>query len=478
MDEFSGMGTSMFVATKHDSIEATCKLLSDWKAKGKLVHTIRCDNAGENRAIQARSTEHIWQLGLTFEFTGAGTPQQNALVEKFFETIYNRTRATMIFANITESIKHIVCKMLVIHLTNLFNLEIVTKNGVDKPRFEWWGIALPPFTKFLHPWGMAGIVLTKTTATKKLEERGRRMMYVGASMVHSGDTVRMFDPNSKRIHLTRDVKMLKKMVHRQDGTVSSDQPHPLDTTFDNLTIVQEEVVTGVVSADEVRVNNTALPPDTDKTSLVSSTSADDDSVDSCEDMPPLARPNLDTSTSSDSDAYSDNWSNSTATTIDATLPDGAFIHPVSVHEVDSPSVPGSDDDGSDNSPLFREEGDVPTVNTLQEETSASIRRTRSGRRITTSSRFRDDALTTFDGTPQFSIFDIEDELDEDFHNLHDIGTDSEYTSGSLFAHPVTIPPLRRDVLQSCLDLCPSYKCSDSSYCYCPSANDGWVRPYS
>ena len=155
-------------------------LLSDWKTKGKAVNTIRCDNAGENKAIQARGTEHIWQLGLTFEYTSAGTPQQNALVEKFFETIYNRTRATMIFANIPFSIKYIVCKMLVIHLTNLFNLEIVTKDGVDKTRFEWRGIDLPPYTKFLHPWGMAWIVFTKTIATKKLEERGRRMMYVGA----------------------------------------------------------------------------------------------------------------------------------------------------------------------------------------------------------------------------------------------------------------------------------------------------------
>ena len=169
VDEFSGMATSMFVATKHDSIEATCKLLSDWKAKGNPVHTIRCDNAGENRAIQTRSTEHTWQLGLTFEFTGAGTPQQNALVEKFFETIYNRTRATMTFANIPESIKHIVCKMLVLHLTNLFNLEIVTKDGMDKTRFEWWGIPLPKFTNFLHPWGMAGIVFTKIRNWKREE---------------------------------------------------------------------------------------------------------------------------------------------------------------------------------------------------------------------------------------------------------------------------------------------------------------------
>ena len=155
--------------------------------------------------------EPIWQLGLEFEFTSAGTPQHNALVEKFFDTIYNRTRATMTYANIPLSIKHIVCKMLVIHLTNLFNLEIVCKDGVEKTRFEWWGIDLPLFTNFLHPWGVAGVIFTKTTVTKKLENRGRRMMYVGASMLHLGDTFRMFNPMSKRIHLTRDVKILRKM---------------------------------------------------------------------------------------------------------------------------------------------------------------------------------------------------------------------------------------------------------------------------
>ena len=59
VDEYSGMGTSMFVATKRDSIEATCRLLSDWKEKGKPVTTIRCDNAAENKDIQKRSTEHV-----------------------------------------------------------------------------------------------------------------------------------------------------------------------------------------------------------------------------------------------------------------------------------------------------------------------------------------------------------------------------------------------------------------------------------
>ena len=132
-------------------------------------------------------------------------------------------------------------------------------------------------------------------------------MYVGASMLHSGDTFRMFDPVSKRIHLTRDVKMLRKLFYRQDDTISSDQPHPLDTTFENLTIIQGDEVTGEVSTDEVRVNDAFRQTNVDTDSLASFSSDDDDSVDSCKDMPALERPPPDSSYSSESDNMSLKW---------------------------------------------------------------------------------------------------------------------------------------------------------------------------
>ena len=74
-------------------IEAVCELLSDWKTKHKPVRTIRCDNAKENNALEKRSKCAVWQLGLTFQYTSSNTPQMNSLVEKFFDTIYNRARA-------------------------------------------------------------------------------------------------------------------------------------------------------------------------------------------------------------------------------------------------------------------------------------------------------------------------------------------------------------------------------------------------
>ena len=461
VDEFSGMGTSMFVATKRASVEATCKLFSDWKERGKPVRTVRCDNAGENKALQTRSTDATWQLGMEFEFTSAGTPQQNALVEKFFETLYNRTRATMTYANIPLSIKYIVCKMLVLHLTNLFNLEIVCKAGVEKTRFEWWGIDLPKFTNFLYPWGVAGVVFIKKTTTKKLEDRGRRMMYVGASMQHSGDTFRMFDPETKRIHMTRDVKMLQKMFYRQDGTISSDQQHPLDTTFENLNIIREEV-TGDASTTEVSVNNPDPVNDNDETSLVTSNSYDHTPSVSSEEMPGLARRQVDTTMHSDSTASSvlDDWSVSPSASLEDDGPDGVRLAPPEIAtDGDQPetqdAVEAANLPPEDPVPIYPP---IPTVINLPptaepSDTDDTVPRTRSGRRITTPSRYRDAGLTTFVRPHSYSIFDIEDELMSD-----DNGEDSEPTS--LFAHGGTPYYLNKELYGLSTDEDTLQRCND------------------
>ena len=118
----------------------------------------------------------------------------------------------MSYCNIPNTIKHVVCKYLIFHLTNLFNMEPVTKNGITKSKFEWWGIPIPKFVQHLHPWGKSVVVLTKNIATRKLDDRGTKMMYVGASLNHSGDTFRVFDPPTKRVHHSRNVKFMRKKV--------------------------------------------------------------------------------------------------------------------------------------------------------------------------------------------------------------------------------------------------------------------------
>ena len=60
---------------------------------GRGVCYIRCDNAGENIALQ-RECEKAG-LGIQFEFTAPGTPQQNGRVEQKFATLWGRVRAML-----------------------------------------------------------------------------------------------------------------------------------------------------------------------------------------------------------------------------------------------------------------------------------------------------------------------------------------------------------------------------------------------
>ena len=74
--------------------EKVVPLIKDLKAKhGKQVKFIRCDNAGENKILEATCKKE--GLGIIFEFTAPGTPQQNGMVERAFATLYGSMRAMM-----------------------------------------------------------------------------------------------------------------------------------------------------------------------------------------------------------------------------------------------------------------------------------------------------------------------------------------------------------------------------------------------
>ena len=63
------------------------------------VKIIRCDNTGENRVLERESDKN--ELGIIFEFTAPGTPQQNGGVERAFVTVMGRARAMMNDAGFT-----------------------------------------------------------------------------------------------------------------------------------------------------------------------------------------------------------------------------------------------------------------------------------------------------------------------------------------------------------------------------------------
>ena len=66
-------------------------------------------------------------------------------------------------------------------------------------------------SEHLRTWGEAGAVTLRAKMTPKVENRGHICMFVGYPDDHASDTYRMWDPRSRRVHVTRDIKWLNRM---------------------------------------------------------------------------------------------------------------------------------------------------------------------------------------------------------------------------------------------------------------------------
>ena len=81
VDKFSDCSHSFFLKRKSDQIELFPIWIKELKAKyGIDIKYIRLDNSGENRSLQKECDKQ--NLGIIFEFSAPGTPQQNSVVER------------------------------------------------------------------------------------------------------------------------------------------------------------------------------------------------------------------------------------------------------------------------------------------------------------------------------------------------------------------------------------------------------------
>jgi len=59
--------------------------------------------------------------------------------------------------------------------------------------------------------GETGVVKLQTSTTPKIFDRGKTCILVGYSLDHAGDTYRMWDPDTKRVHVSRDIVWLNTL---------------------------------------------------------------------------------------------------------------------------------------------------------------------------------------------------------------------------------------------------------------------------
>lgn len=212
VDEYSKKKTSHFFKKKCDMVKSTCDQFNRWKNEGKAVEIVRCDNAGENYSLEKMCNGNEYNLNIKFEFTARNTPQQNSLVKKGFDTIYGRDRAILYGALIPSEVRHILFREAFKHAEMMDNLNVETIDQSTKSRYEHFGDAIPNF--------VAGVVVLKSIATLKVGNRGEVCIFVGYADMHARDCYRMYNPNTKRIHTTRDVRWLKRWYYIPNGTIN------------------------------------------------------------------------------------------------------------------------------------------------------------------------------------------------------------------------------------------------------------------
>ena len=84
LDDATDNAWNFFLPKKSCLSDTVLVLIKDiWVRYKMRVKIIRCDNAGENMAFM-RAAQYE-RLGLKFEFTAPGTPQQNGHVERKFK---------------------------------------------------------------------------------------------------------------------------------------------------------------------------------------------------------------------------------------------------------------------------------------------------------------------------------------------------------------------------------------------------------
>ena len=207
VDEFSDCIHSFFLNKKSDQIKMIPMWIRGLSKKYKIViKRIRLDNSGENRSLQKECDKA--NLGIIFEFTAPGTPQQNSVAERRIPTLMGRARATLIQAEIDSKGKGEFWCEVISTATKLDNI-MVRPERTKPPHTLFYGKDAK-YMKYMRAFGeMAVITIHEGKKMRsKLDDRGKTCMFVGYADDHSRDMYRFLNIHTKRIIISRDVRWL------------------------------------------------------------------------------------------------------------------------------------------------------------------------------------------------------------------------------------------------------------------------------
>ena len=180
-------------------------------------------------------------LGIIFEYTAPGTPQQNGVVERAFVTVMGRARAMMNHAGFTMAKRQQLWCEAAQTATMLDNIS-VQESAKSPPFTQFFGVDAK-YAKHLRVFGEMCVVADtdNKVGRTKIDPRGKISLFVGYSTQHAGDVYRLLNPKTSRVIHSRDVKWIGKtwaefykikMIDRASGYVDPDEDLQLEEDED------------------------------------------------------------------------------------------------------------------------------------------------------------------------------------------------------------------------------------------------------
>jgi hypothetical protein len=207
---------NVFMKHKSDFPSWVLAQIDAMKVKNKIVKFIRLDNAGENNA---KLKKGCTDRNITMEYTAPNTPQTNGVSERRFKTDRDRALAMMFEARLDQSTRDKLWAEAVNAASNIGNLGVTGKN--EKSCNEMYTGVKSKGIGMLIQFGRIGYVTIRTKIKKKMIDKTIKCINLGPAEDHSSETYRLYNPETEKVILSRDVKWAawNKVDPTQDLTI-------------------------------------------------------------------------------------------------------------------------------------------------------------------------------------------------------------------------------------------------------------------
>jgi hypothetical protein len=165
--------------------------------KNKFLHDVRTlhtDNGGEY--VNHEFKKFLEHKGINHECTAPYTPHQNGRAERELRTIMESARSMLYAKDVPINMWAEAAQCAVYLLNRMSSSQ--TPNV--SPYALWHGDR--PSLKHIRIFGSVGYVHTPKEKRKKLDKKSVKMILVG----YEQENYRMYDPNTRKITVSRDVK--------------------------------------------------------------------------------------------------------------------------------------------------------------------------------------------------------------------------------------------------------------------------------